>query len=400
MNRSIIFLATAIATLTCTVQGQDPQVQDAMSVPEFRQVLVDLGTYLDSHKNTNLRQQFEAAPDNVLQSILPVVSNPRLLQKSVRSLRENDASGAREGRHRPGTAAPLKFQPLVVYPGCSADQIIDTSSGAACTPAYPDPTNTAWQSLVNPLIPINAFSPTDFSSISSQQCSLTVESNLSVAASTLQGTVLAASSVCGAIPSPGGNACWVVNAVFSIAAATTFGLFSDCQEQDGNVNAAEVDAAFHNTVTIYDKLNAVDTDIDSNITSLNTHLTNVNTDVDSNITNLNTHLTSVNTDVDTKIASLDTHITNVDTHIQNEFATLTTLVTAVVGNLSSQLTAAQNKLDADAKQIMKLNLELQALQQVAPAILTCDGTSANPCPNVLNACPLGKCAWNSYGTIP
>ncbi len=409
MNRFVTFCATALVIAAGTARGQDSNPQSVMSVPEFRQVLVDLGTYLDAHKNTNLRQRFEATPDDTLNAILPAVANPRALQRAVAGLKQDDAGRALESR--PKDPARLPFKPLAVFPGCPTDTIIDTSSSALCTPSYPDPTNTAWQSLVNPLIPINAFSPTDFTSVSSQSCGLTVESNLSIASSVLTGTVLAASAVCSALPPVASQACWIANAAFSIGAATSVGLFADCSEQDGNVNAAEIDAAFHNTVTIYDKLGAVDTDVDTNISNLNTHLTSVDTDIDGNITNLNTHLSSVDTDIDGNITNLNTHVTNVntdidtkiaslDTHIQNEFAALSTTVTTVVGNLSSQLAAAESKLDADEKQIMKLHLELQGLQQIYPSILTCDGSAANPCPNVLNACPLGKCVWNGVGPIP
>ena len=173
-------------------------------------------------------------------------------------------------------------------------------------------------------------------------------------------------------------ACVAVDVVWIAAKAVDEGIHFCDDDLTGNV----ID-------TSYDRLADVHTDLYSVGTQLDTHLTNADT-----------HLTNVNTDIDARIANLDTHLTNVDTHIQTEFATLTSLVTTLIANLSAQLTAAENKLvDADF-QIMKLDLTPEGLRQIVGAILTCDGTASNPCPNVLSMCPLGKCSWNDVGPLP
>ena len=50
-------------------------------------------------------------------------------------------------------------------------------------------------------------------------------------------------------------------AVVGVAGAVSQGLLADCSEQDGNVNGAEIDAAFHTTVTIFNNLNGLGTQI-------------------------------------------------------------------------------------------------------------------------------------------
>jgi Flp pilus assembly pilin Flp len=222
---------------------------------------------------------------------------------------------------------------------------------------------------VNPLITFGAFSPTDYADVSSQACSLTVESNLSIVASALQGTVLAASAICSALPAIASNICWGANAVFSIADAVLFGLFADCTEQDGNVNAAKIDAGFHNTVTIFD--------------ALGTDFTSLNTALSTDFTNLNT--------------ALSTDFTNLTTTVNSDSATTDALITTDFMALTNQISQGTALLQAYLKQIMKLELTPNGQKVIDPPILTCTGTN---CPNVLAMCPAAGCSWNSAGPLP
>lgn len=262
----------------------------------------------------------------------------------------------------------VAVNPELAFPSCAADTIIDNSPGAVCTPAYPDPTNTAWQALVNPLITFGAFSPTDYPDVAMQGCSLTVESNLSTVASALQGAVEASTPICSIIPAPFDAACWAPVAALSIGGAVSVGLLADCSEQDGNVNTAEIDAAFHNTVTIYDTLGAVNSQITGEFSNLST-----------------------------QVAGVDTHLTNVDNHITTEFAALNANLIALFNQLSTQVTNSTDLENADLKQVMKLELTPDGQKVIDPPILTCTGTN---CPNVLARCPAAGCSWNNVGPLP
>jgi len=97
MNR-VISPACALALLitAASAQGQDTQPTNETSVSEFRQALLDLGTYLDAHTNSrsDLRRRFESVPDGLLQAIYPHVANPRQLQDAVAALKQDDAMHA------------------------------------------------------------------------------------------------------------------------------------------------------------------------------------------------------------------------------------------------------------------------------------------------------------------
>jgi len=386
----LIMGATALLVAPSRAQAQS---QNDMTIPEFRQVLVDLGSYLDAHKGTDLRSQFEAIPDNVLMKLYPTISNPRQLQSAVAALKQHDAEQGAQLRLLPEASANISASPMLVVGTCPPNSIIDNSSGAACTPAYPDPTNSAWRNMVNPLITFGAFSPSDYASVSSQSCGLTVESNLVQVVAALNGTVTAASIGCSAlqaIPVGGTIAAGVCDAavtLVAVAGAVSQGLLADCSEQDGNVNTAEIDAGFHNTVTIY---NALGTDFTTLNTALGTDFTNLNTA-------LSTDFTSLNTALGSDFTNLNTHLTTVDNHIAAEFVALDAHLVTLVNQLTNQIAQGTALSDAELRQVMKLLLTPDGLKKIDPPILTCTGTN---CPNVLAACPAAGCSWNNAGPLP
>jgi hypothetical protein len=369
-----IAAATVLLLSPVGALAQSTPATNNMSISEFRQVLVDLGSYLDARKGTDLSRQFAGLSDDALSKILPSVANAQQLKISVEALKSHDA----EATVRAQTASPLaKLAPVsnAVVGSCPPNTIIDNSVGAACTPAYPDPTNSAWENLVNPIITFGAFSPTDYASVSSQSCGLTVESNLVQVVAALNGTVTVAAIACGALTVIGQPICDAAVAVVGVAGAVSQGLLADCSEQDGNVNAAEIDAAFHNTVTIYDDLNAGFGTITNEFTAASTQLTNVNNQITGEFGALST-----------QVANVDIHLTNVDNHIATEFTTLTGVV--------NQATAL---MQAYLKQIMRLEITPDGLKAIDPPILTCTGTN---CPNVLAHCPAAGCSWNNEGPLP
>jgi hypothetical protein len=204
----------------------------------------------------------------------------------------------------------------------------------------------------------------------------------------------------------GGNtslACIAVDVIWIAAKAVDEGIHF-C---DDDFTGAVVDAS-------YERLDDIHTDVNNLGTALNavdTHLSGVNTEIDTRVGNVDTHLTTVNTEIDTRLTTVnteidgrlaagDTHLTNVNADIDLKLANLATLVTTLIANLSSQVTAATNQLAAGEQQIMKLDLTPEGLRQLVGSILTCDGTTAKPCPSVLHMCPLGKCSWNSVGPLP
>jgi hypothetical protein len=281
--------------------------------------------------------------------------------------------------------AAASLEPQAAFPSCPANTIIDTSAGSTCTPAYPDSTNSAWRALAGALIPVGGFTgvpaeipnATDFANASREGCDLTKEVTLEQVQATLNGIVDVGQFICAALvpPDPLAIACYIAAAAIGAAGETDAGLFTDCVEQDGLVNAAEIDAAFHNTVTIYNTLKGVDT-----------HLTSVNTQITNEFTAASTQLTNVNNQITGEFTAVGNQITAVDAHIATEF-----------GALSTQVTGATDLLAAYLKQIMKLELTPDGQRVINPAILTCTGVN---CPNVLANCPAAGCSWNNVGPLP
>jgi hypothetical protein len=197
----------------------------------------------------------------------------------------------------------------------------------------------------------------------------------------------------------GSTACIIVDSVWIAAKAVNEGIHFCDDDLTGAVvdaNYARLDDIHTDVNNLGTALNAVDTHLSSVSTDIDTRVANV----DTHLTNVDTHLTNVNTEIDTRLAAGDTHLTNVNADIDLKLANLSTLVTTLIANLSSQVTAATNQLNAGQQQIMKLDLTPEGQRQLVNSILTCDGTAAKPCPNVLNMCPSGICSWNKAGPLP
>ena len=131
---------------------------------------------------------------------------------------------------------------------------------------------------------------------------------------------------------------------------------------DPFVLADENDAAYFNTIAIFNNL-ATDTSLIQNqLTSmdsdLNAHITAIDSDIDNHVTGINTNvdtnLTAIDTDIDTHVAAADldiaTRVANIDTD-------LNTHLTAVDTDLNTHLAA----VDADVLTSSSAIATLQAL---------------------------------------
>jgi len=373
MKRLLLaMVATTLLVVPSIAQTQDnvSRTSEEMSLPEFRQTLVDLGVFLDAQRGTQLASQFANTKDEVLVKIYSGVPNPRKFQSAVATLKSlgvsnlgtdggQSASFSRNRRANLGGAGG-GMTPGIVYtdPSCQG-MIIENSPGAPCTPGYPDYTNSAWQSLVSPPNTFGAFSPNDFQSIASQQCGLTFESTLSQVVSALNGTVTVAAIACGGlglIPLVGGDAvaaCDIVVAAVGIAGAVSQGILNDCSEQDGNVNAAEIDAGFQNTVTIYNSLQSVGNvvnAIDNDVNNIGTQLTGFGTQLTTDNNQITGEFNTIGNQVSVGFSALTNQITGVNTNINGQFTSLGNSFTTLLNTDTSQITGEFNTIDNQVSQ--------------------------------------------------
>jgi hypothetical protein len=119
------------------------------------------------------------------------------------------------------------------------------------------------------------------------------------------------------------------------------------------------------------------------------------------------HYYGAYSNVETQVTNLDMHLSNVDTHVSTEFSALDAHLSALLASVSNQVSIVQSSLDqanqrllvlmAGEKEIMKLDLTPDGQRKIVPSILTCMGSN---CPDVLQSCPGGACFWNNVGPLP
>jgi len=361
--------AQAQTTQKKTAQVQGSQVENAMTASELRQVFMDLGSYLDARRGTNLRSQFAAVPDDIMMRISQAIPDARRFQNAVAVLKRDDAARAASTRRMQKASTPSilgapPYTPVYtepVYPDCPYGTIIDDAPWSQCNPGYPDPTNSAWLTEVSGPAILGAFDPSDDYHISPQSCSLEIAAAMSVAANTLQATIMVYTAVCGALPDGAGNVCWATNAPFSIAAGYVLADNNACVFQGGLVTGAQVEAAFHNTVTNYNSLKG-----------------------------LSTQLANVDTHIANEFVAHDNHLTGVDVHIAAEFAALDAHMVTLINQLVDANVQSTALLRAYLRQLLRMQLIPDTQKSIPAALLSCTGTN---CPAILTNCPKAGCSW-------
>src|ERR1051326_6598069 len=95
MKRLLLLTAAAVLLVAPSrAQAQSAPTQNDLTTPEFRQVLLDLGSYLDAHKGSDLRRRFEALTDDSLTQLLSAIPNPHRFRSAVAALKQHDAEQA------------------------------------------------------------------------------------------------------------------------------------------------------------------------------------------------------------------------------------------------------------------------------------------------------------------
>lgn len=143
-----------------------------------------------------------------------------------------------------------------------------------------------------------------------------------------------------------------IDQAIAFALQTTLQVNEFC---DSNVLASENDAAYFNTIAIFNNLGADTTTIETQITEaqneLDTHITNVDSDI-------NAHITAIDADIDKNVAAIningnanvsaitvdiDNHVAaanmDIDTRVVNADTDLNTHLTAVDTDIDTRLTA-------------------------------------------------------------
>jgi hypothetical protein len=205
--------------------------------------------------------------------------------------------------------------------------------------------------------------PGSLPGLADERCDSNFEAGVAIAQATFAFANIIADNVCEALPELLDIPCWVANGVLQLAAEATNTVAAQCSIVDGAVDAAEIQAGYKNSVSIYKNLDAHHL----SLVAHNTNLNNVSTAIQFLI---NKH------DGDMKAA--------VSKHDAEIKLLLAAIKTVVDGN-TQQLKVVQT-LDT---QIIRLLLTPEGLRAVNPLVMTCTGDN---CPKVLN-CPGNQCSF-------
>ena len=150
-----------------------------------------------------------------------------------------------------------------------------------------------------------------------------------------------------------------------------------CEIQDGNVDAAEIEAGYENGLT------SLDAEIDTQ-NQIVTHDTDIKTQIAMQADDIQAQIATHDTDIKAQITTHDTDLkAQVTTHDTDIKALLAAMLAAIEEN-----TARLKSVQAVQKQIIKLQLTPQGRRAVDETdVLTCLGDA---CPNVLD-CPGVEC---------
>lgn len=177
--------------------------------------------------------------------------------------------------------------------------------------------------------------------------------------------------------------------IAAIDQAIAFGLQLGLQISDwcnSSVLSAENDAAWWNTIAIFNNLNsgvsAIETQITNTETDLDNHLTNVDSDINAHITAIDTdidnHITAINTNVNTgltsSISSLSSQLTATNTDIDNRITAVNTAVTNASSSLNTQLTSVDTDIDT---RIAAVSANTSSSATAVESLLATDITAAD-----------------------
>jgi hypothetical protein len=155
-----------------------------------------------------------------------------------------------------------------------------------------------------------------------------------------------------------------IDQAIAFGVQVTLSTFEFC---DSGVLSAENDAAYYNTIAIFNNLGTDSINIENQLTSvendLDAHITAVDADLNAHITlidgDIDNHVTAINTNVDNNLTAIDQDI---DAHVAAADLDLATRIANIDTDLNTHLTAVDNHLFAVDKNVLAIGPEITTLQ--------------------------------------
>jgi hypothetical protein len=241
------------------------QKPDDISIPEFRQTLIDYFSSVRVKGGADLATMLQSVPDSMLEGWYGGVPNGRAFQRAVQRLkaRQDAARIARPDytrmtpvAGRPGApASPLSMAPeSLPAAGIASTPVPSIAPFSTVYPSGPD-----WSLMVGALQGAALLPAGD---VSNKNCTADDKSALTITVSTFKGIKSAADSICEIIPDiliviagfgtevPAKSICYAANLIVTGVSTVTEGLLSDCETQNALTSQAENEAGYRNTIIL------------------------------------------------------------------------------------------------------------------------------------------------------
>jgi hypothetical protein len=256
------------------------QTDRDISLSEFRQSMSDFAAMVDARQGTTLAVQLQNVPDDTLARWYKAVPDGRRFQQAVSGLKSRAESGGLPARPRPYASQLMAANPRRAGATAMVESQMPMASPAAgitsvtppdlslFAPAYadadaPGSPDSHWEGMVNTLQAIHALPSGSAYAQRAQRCDQDTKVLYSVLTSTFAGIKDAADSACEIVPDilvvilgegteiPAKEICFGICLALNVLNSAAAGLNGDCDENDGLIQGAEIEAAYNNTLALY-----------------------------------------------------------------------------------------------------------------------------------------------------
>jgi hypothetical protein len=253
------------------------QTDKDISLSEFRQSMYDVAALVDARQGTTLTAQFQNISDETLAKWYKAVPDGRRFQHAASVLKSRAQSGGLPARTRPYASQLMAANPrrasaltesqMPMASPAAGITLVAPPDLTLATPVYADDGGPGsapqWEGLVNTLQVIGALPSGSAYSLRAQRCDHDTKVLYSVLASTFAGIKDAADSACEIIPDvlivilgegteiPFKEICFGICLALNVLNSAVAGLNGDCEENDGLIQGAEIEAAYKNTLALY-----------------------------------------------------------------------------------------------------------------------------------------------------
>jgi hypothetical protein len=370
----VVGLAVAGPSATARAQGTNPSSPESL-----RTVLLGLADALATRPEgaepaRRLREKVVAADDQTLEYLYQGSTQWWRLQQAVATMAGGDG-GADAAAALRGTAAP-------------APAFSSTLPTGPFPPAYP--TGSEYDVFRATLPGLGGLSDTNGDgSLDDERCDANFEAGVAIATAVFNFASIAIDLGCHALPELTDIPCFAAAEIVAIGKEASATVEAQCALMDGSVDATEIEAAYENTVRLFENLDAHHAGLAEHDAEVQAALAQHDTDI-KNV--LSVHDVDIKNVLSVHDGDIKTAIALHDAEVKAALALHDAEIKALLATLQGGVNEANQRLkvnEALNRQIIKLLLTPEGRKAVDPAVLSCTG---DDCPRVLD-CPGAQCSF-------